>query len=158
MYTHTLTHVCPHCFCGQLESVNLRARTFPIHLLLGQMYRAIGVTRAAIGSFREAVRANPYAVEASVALIELSPTANAELAPLLSSAGGVATKKDVSWLQNLAEAHTCERNHQLKQSQQLFRALDRTFPSNLYGKLQTAKVRARLAPLFVLSNIVSAQY
>jgi anaphase-promoting complex subunit 7 len=110
-----------------LESVPCRNRTLAVNLTMGQLYHQQGVERGAIACYKDALRQNPYCLEAIPALLQLAvPEADIKL--LL--AGTTVNQQDTGWLQEFVSAHTLVAKHEYKKAAESFLGLEKVFGQN----------------------------
>ncbi|GLD94133.1 hypothetical protein PINS_up002744 [Pythium insidiosum] len=155
----------PHQAIELLHSVPTAHRSLRLNLLLGRLYRDEGLKTKAEDAYRQALRLNPYALEASVALAELAAARESSLASgPSSSSDGVdvadasfwqremerfasaltaarpSSHEDAAWLQTLVNAHIHSRRGRYKAAMDCFDALDTLFPNNLHCVLNKGKL------------------
>eukprot|EP00743_Colponemidia_sp_Colp-15_P006649 GILK01007168.1.p1 GENE.GILK01007168.1~~GILK01007168.1.p1 ORF type:complete len:544 (-),score=85.06 GILK01007168.1:173-1747(-) len=120
-----------------LEAINPRSRPLHVNVLLGSLYHQNNVERSAIASYKEALRQNPYAVEAALGLIRLGVSPS----EVKDSVGTSANP----WVQSLVEAHGCVAQHQHQRAAEMFGELEAKFPSNVHLLLQIGKCKIQLS-------------
>jgi anaphase-promoting complex subunit 7 len=164
------TEQCSFSYSGQLNSVPAALRTLTIHLLLGKLYLSEGLKNKAEESYRSALRDNPYALEATLALAEIAATRESTSVATPSSApgnlgnvagdgqlssvtnpafwqkeiesfcGNLASGGDAVWMQMLVSAHIHTSRGRYRAAMDALDVLDRLFPNNLHCLLQKGKL------------------
>ncbi|KAJ0405808.1 hypothetical protein ATCC90586_008462 [Pythium insidiosum] len=156
----------PHQAIEALHAVPHAHRTLRLHLLIGRLYRDEGLKTKAEDAYRQALRLNPYALEASVALAELAAARESSLATGAASsnsdsvdvtdaafwqremerftssltAARPSSHEDAAWLQTLVTAHIHSRRGRYRAAMDCFDALDALFPNNLHCMLHKGKL------------------
>ncbi|XP_050875689.1 anaphase-promoting complex subunit 7 isoform X2 [Lathyrus oleraceus] len=143
-----------HCFLNEnkaalveMEGIPSKARSLPMNLLLGKLYRFSRHSRAAVAIYKECLRHCPFILEAITALSELGSTAKdiISLFPQTLNRTGRAPfdHADSSrWLQRYVEAQCCISSNDYKGGLELFADLLQRFPNNIHLILEIAKVEA----------------
>lgn len=130
----------------EIEGIPSKARTLPMHLMMGKLYRNTRHTRAAIACYKESLRHCPYVLEAITALAELGASAK-EIITLLpqtpSRSGRPADHlESCRWLQRYTEAQCCISSNDYKGGLEVFTDILQRLPNNVHILLEIAKVEA----------------
>lgn len=163
----------PNTLWTQLAALAEDERPLPALLLLGRLYLREGLPREAEANYSRALRLNPYALEAAVALAELAAgkeavggnneqgerPADADAAredgvedvyaggKTATGPGKAPAAADRQWMQQLAAAHLDAARGRHKAALDGFSALDASFPGNLLSLLQRARLELDLEHL-----------
>ncbi|GAB2221413.1 hypothetical protein Droror1_Dr00012589 [Drosera rotundifolia] len=130
-----------------MEGIPYKARSLPMHLMMGKLYRSSQHHRAAVACYKECLRNCPYILEAITALADLgvSPKDIISLFPqtLNRSARSLSDQPDSSrWLQRYVEAQCCIASNDYKGGIEILSELLQRFPNNVHILLEIAKVEA----------------
>ncbi|ETV91252.1 hypothetical protein, variant 1 [Aphanomyces invadans] len=136
-----------------LDRVPATARSIGIHMLVGKLNLMQGFTRKAEAAYLAAIQANPYAVEAALALAEITgkneerkpnPLDESEIVHLYTELGvnEVIDPTDAAWLQSLVDAHIQLHSHQLEYALESLEDVERVLGTtqSLHCHLHRAKV------------------
>lgn len=122
-----------------LDQIPRASRTLAVHMMLGNLYAASTRKNAAIECFLDAVRTDPFALEASERLAELGADRNKIMgewqAGLLSYG---LDETDYTHLKELVSALVASHQLQTVTSFQLLSNLDKEYPNNVYLLLKLA--------------------
>ncbi|GMH08334.1 hypothetical protein Nepgr_010174 [Nepenthes gracilis] len=132
---------------AEMEGISSKARTLPMHLMMGKLYRNSQHNRAAVACYKECLRHCPYILEAITALAELGTSAKdiISLFPQTPNRSGrpLSDHFDSSrWLQRYVEAQCCIASNYYKGGLELLTDLLQRFPNNVHILLEIAKVEA----------------
>ncbi|OQR86086.1 anaphase-promoting complex subunit 7 [Achlya hypogyna] len=132
-----------------LSAIPAKARTLSVYMLLGKLYKAQGLAKLAEDAFKSVLAISPYAVEASLALAEVSavleqdrPQGSTAIASLYEAMHLPPT--DAMWLPTLTLAHLHSASHRHPLALDAFATLGRTFPSSLHCTLLRAMAHIEL--------------
>ncbi|KAI9986852.1 hypothetical protein PInf_025821 [Phytophthora infestans] len=153
---------CIHDATEVLKSTPPEGRTLSMNLLLGKLYVSEGLQNKAEESYATALRQNPYALEAALALTELAAAKDAspdaftgsdkatqvnatpttrqheierfysDSAPESRPADAGLSPVDSAWMQTLVQAHMDTERGNYRAAVESFNALERVFPKNLH--------------------------
>lgn len=124
-----------------LEQIPQSERNLSVHMMLGNLYAASQRKNLASESFLDALRNNPFAMEAAERLAALGVDHTRTLAAFKK---GLETRglfeEDFGHLRDLISALAAARLLHTATAQQLFLNLDSEFPNNVYFLLKLAQV------------------
>ncbi|KAJ8422619.1 hypothetical protein Cgig2_000244 [Carnegiea gigantea] len=140
---------------SEMEGIPSKVRNFPMHLMMGKLYRNTRHTRAAAACYKECLRHCPYILEAITALAELgaSPKEIISLFPQTPSRSGRTLSdhaESTRWLQRYVEAQCCVAANDYKGGLEIFADLLQRFPNNVHLLLEIAKFGSHLEVLVSL--------
>ncbi|EQC36746.1 hypothetical protein SDRG_06182 [Saprolegnia diclina VS20] len=127
-----------------LETIPASARTLPVYMLLGKLFRSQGQYRRAEESFAAVLKLNPYALEASLALAEVAAPMDVERKPTSKGYYDRLPPGDTEWLETLPAAHNHVIGYRLHAGLEAFASLETQFGLNVHCTLQKAKLQADL--------------
>jgi len=128
-----------------LDSIPSRFRTPAINMMLGRLNQQSEVERAAISAYKEVLKANPWAIEAVLALQELganSPHAWEALDSLNLAQtwqGDQAGEPSAPWLTEALDANRQAEMHDHRGALEGYSQLSSQYPNNVQLMLSTAK-------------------
>ena len=129
-----------------LEKIPKESRTLAMNIMLGNLYIASTRKTSATQVFLEALRQNPYALEAA----ECLATLNVDRTPILEAmkqgfvARGVTDASEWMHLRELVMALVTKHRHQPSTALQQFTKLEEQFPDNVYLLLKIASVHLQM--------------
>jgi anaphase-promoting complex subunit 7 len=117
-----------------LEQIPKQVRTLPMHMMLGNLYVASTRKMAASQVFLEALKQNPYTLEAAEKLAILGTDKLSIMAAIKEgvAARGVHDANDWLPLRDLISALIAKHRHQTVIALQQFEKLEKDFPGNIY--------------------------
>lgn len=127
-----------------IDSIPSRFRTPVINMMLGKLNQGAEVERAAISAYKEVLRANPWAIEAVIALQELgasSPQAWEALESLNLPQHWQGGGGEVSapWLAEALNANKLAETHDHRSALEAYNQLSLQHPNNITIMLNQAK-------------------
>ncbi|GAB2266466.1 Anaphase-promoting complex subunit 7, partial [Dionaea muscipula] len=131
----------------EMEGIPYKARSLPMHLMMGKLYRSSQHNRAAVACYKECLRHCPYVLEAITALADLGVSSKdiISLFPQTPNRSGrpLYDQSDSSrWLQCYVEAQCCIASNYYKGGLEILADLLQRFPNNVHILLEIAKVEA----------------
>jgi tetratricopeptide (TPR) repeat protein len=118
-----------------------------MNLALGKLYYHAGLKRNAVTAYKDALKQNPYALEAIQVLLQLGVSATEVNSFYGTSSSNPAVVQDGVWIQKLVEAHASATHYQQQRAISLFTTLERRFPSNLHCTLHIGRLQLELMDL-----------
>jgi anaphase-promoting complex subunit 7 len=120
---------------GILEEVPEDARTLPMNMMLGDLYVASSRNRAAEAAFLQALRQNPYCIEAAERLALLGTVDKLVILAAMKegmNARGVSESAEWDHIRDLVSALVAKQKFQTATALQQLKKLEASFPGNVY--------------------------
>lgn len=134
-----------------LEQIPLDKRTLATHMMLGNLHVATSRKDMATESFLEALKMNPYVIEAAEQLVEL----NVDKAKILGAMNDDPTGEDTTELANLKDLISglaAKQRYQSVTALQTFQKLEELYPNNVY-------LLTKMATLYLqLNDEINAEF
>jgi anaphase-promoting complex subunit 7 len=127
---------------GVLEQIPLDRRSLVVNMMLGDLYAANTRTSSATAAYLQALRQNPYALEAAECLAQMGADRNAILGAMKDGMArkGVTESAEWEYIRELVSALTAKSKFQTATALQQFTKLDSEFPGNVYLLLKLANL------------------
>lgn len=130
-----------------LEEIDATARTLPMLMMLGNLYVASSRKMSASQVFLEALKKNPYTLEAAEQLAMLQADKASILGAIkegIAAHVGVVDAAEFVHIRDLVTALIAKHRHQSTAALQQFEKLEQEFPNNIYFIQNIASLQLKM--------------